>query len=89
MPFGGDVLRAARTRVVTVAGLAQDILMFTPDALRTSYERGLMRVRRLRAASLVPAALGLSGPLIGAAEQVWDDVSQQPSRKNNIFTAPR
>ena len=70
----GALVNALDPQVITLGGLAAEIATFAPRALDESYHRGLMPVRRLDAPELRPAALGLSGPLIGAAEQVWDEI---------------
>ena len=58
--------------VVTLGGLAADLLGAAPDELHAACTAGLMRVRRASPPPVVPAALGGLGPLAGAAEQVWD-----------------
>ncbi|QXG75221.1 ROK family protein [Modestobacter sp. L9-4] len=58
--------------VVTLGGLAADVLAAAPDELHAACTAGLMRVRRAAPPPVVPAALGPLGPLAGAAEQAWD-----------------
>lgn len=70
----GALVNALDPEVITVGGLAHEMLTFAPDVLRRSYELALMPVRRFPAPRLLHASLGLSGSVIGAAEQVWDDV---------------
>jgi predicted NBD/HSP70 family sugar kinase len=73
----GALVNALDPEVVTLGGLADRIASFAPDVLRQSYAASLMPVRRGEAPPLLEAALGVSGPLIGAAEQAWDDVFEQ------------
>ena len=70
----GALVNALDPEVVTLGGLAQAIASFAPSILRESYQLGVMPVRRLQSPPLIEAALGSSGPVIGAAEQVWDEV---------------
>jgi predicted NBD/HSP70 family sugar kinase len=70
----GALVNALDPEVVTLGGLADEIATFAPGILHTSYQLGLMPVRRRQSPPLLRAALGSSGSLIGAAEQVWDDV---------------
>ncbi len=76
----GALVNALDPEVITLGGLAAGIATFTPNVLDQAYHRGLMPVRRLDAPELRPAALGASGPLIGAAEQVWDEILETAVR---------
>lgn len=58
--------------VVTLGGLAADLLRAAPDALHEAYAGGLMAYRRSSPPPLVPAALGEDGPVVGAADLAWD-----------------
>jgi predicted NBD/HSP70 family sugar kinase len=57
--------------LVTLGGLAADVLAVAPQPLDQAYRTGLMAFRRSTAPPIVPAALGDAGPLAGAAEEVW------------------
>ncbi len=70
----GALVNALDPEVVTLGGLAREISTFAPSILRESYQHGLMPVRRLRSPAILEAELGSAGPVIGAAEQAWDDV---------------
>lgn len=76
----GALVNALDPEVVTLGGFARDIATVAPGVLRDSYRLGLMPVRRLESPPLLDAALGSSGPLIGAAEQVWDEVFEAAVR---------
>jgi predicted NBD/HSP70 family sugar kinase len=57
--------------LVTLGGLAADMLTIAPQPLDDAYRAGLMAFRRSTAPPVVPAMLGDAGPLAGAAEEVW------------------
>ena len=57
----------------TIGGLGPQIRAAADEPLRVAYLAGLMGVRRDRPPSVEPAGLGGSGPIVGAAELVWDD----------------
>jgi predicted NBD/HSP70 family sugar kinase len=57
--------------LVTLGGLAVDLLATAPDPLKDAYQRGLMGFRRSSPPPIVPGALLEDAPLAGAAEQVW------------------
>jgi predicted NBD/HSP70 family sugar kinase len=57
--------------LVTLGGLAADMLAVAPQPLDQAYRAGLMAFRRSTAPPVVPAMLGDAGPLAGAAEEVW------------------
>lgn len=57
--------------LVTLGGLAADVLAAAPEPLDRAYRDGLMAFRRATAPAVVPAVLGAGGPLAGAAEEVW------------------
>lgn len=59
--------------LLTIGGLGPDIRAAAGEALHTAYVAGLMVTRRKQPPAIVPASLGEAGPLIGAAELVWDD----------------
>ena len=58
----------------TIGGLGPEIRAAAAEPLRAAYLAGLMRVRRERPPSVESAGLGASGPMVGAAELVWDDL---------------
>ncbi len=57
--------------LVTLGGLAADLLAHAPTELRAAFTAGLMEFRRSTPPPVIPALLGDAGPLIGASEQVW------------------
>ena len=58
--------------LVTLGGVATDLLAAAPDDLAAAYRAGLMGFRRAAPPPVVPAALGDDGPIAGAAEQAWN-----------------
>jgi predicted NBD/HSP70 family sugar kinase len=66
------LVNALDPEVVTLGGGAADLLAAAPDDLAGACRNGLMRIRRLDPPPVVPAGLGDAGPLVGAAELVWD-----------------
>jgi predicted NBD/HSP70 family sugar kinase len=60
--------------LVTLGGHAADLAAAAPGELAASYAAGLMSFRRDTATPVVPAGLGEAGPLIGAAEAVWNQL---------------
>jgi predicted NBD/HSP70 family sugar kinase len=60
--------------LVTLGGHAADLAAAAPGALAASYAAGLMSFRRDTATPVIPAGLGEAGPLIGAAESVWNQL---------------
>ncbi len=63
--------------LVTLGGLAQLVWATEPAALHSALRAGLMESRRSSPIPLRAAALGEAGPLVGAAEQVWDELWPQ------------
>ena len=59
---------------VSLGGLAAYLAEAAPDALQSNYTAGLMNFRRSTLVPVVPAQLGVDGPLIGAVETAWDQV---------------
>jgi len=57
--------------LVTLGGLAEDLLLAVPDEIRTACAAGLMAFRRDALPALAATALGPDGPLVGAAEEAW------------------
>jgi predicted NBD/HSP70 family sugar kinase len=60
--------------LVTLGGLARDLLDTAGPQVSSAYEAGLMGVRRSPSAQpppVVRAALGVDGPIAGAAEEAW------------------
>ena len=74
------LVNALDPEVVTLGGVAADLLAAAPEDLANACRDGLMRIRRLDPPPIVPADLGDAGPLAGAAEQVWDRWWSQLSR---------
>ena len=68
----GGLVNALDPDVVTLGDVAADLLAAAPVALERSYRDGLMQFRRAAPPPVVPATLGEIGPLVGAAERVWD-----------------
>jgi predicted NBD/HSP70 family sugar kinase len=58
--------------LVTLGGLGADLAAAAPSALESSYADGLMSFRRGTPTPVIPARLGDGGPLVGAAEAVWN-----------------
>jgi predicted NBD/HSP70 family sugar kinase len=63
--------------LITLGGLAAEMQLVAPDELHTAFRAGLMEFRRATPPAIVPATLGDAGPLIGAAEQVWNRLWSQ------------
>lgn len=63
--------------LVTLGGLAADLLRRVPEEIRTACTAGLMTFRRDAPPDLAPTALGPDGPLIGAAEEAWSRLLPQ------------
>jgi predicted NBD/HSP70 family sugar kinase len=63
--------------LVILGGLAHLIAESEPAALDDALRAGLMNFRASSPPPLRPAALGESGSLVGAAEQVWDQLWPQ------------
>jgi predicted NBD/HSP70 family sugar kinase len=57
--------------LVTLGGVATDLLAAAGDELTGAYRAGLMGFRRSTPPPVVPAALGDDGPIAGAAEEAW------------------
>lgn len=68
------VVNALDPELVTLGGLAARLVTLAPSAVHEAYRDGLMSYRRREPPRLLPAPLGGSAPLVGAAEQVWDRV---------------
>ncbi|MEU2351181.1 ROK family transcriptional regulator [Modestobacter sp. NPDC049651] len=66
------LVNALDPAVVTLGGLAADLLAAAPDAVDTACRAGLMRWRGGTPPPVVAARLADDGPLTGAAERVWD-----------------
>jgi predicted NBD/HSP70 family sugar kinase len=57
--------------LVTLGGVATDLLAAAGDELNAAYRAGLMGFRRSTPPPVVPSALGDDGPIAGAAEEAW------------------
>ncbi len=57
--------------LVTLGGLGTDLLATVPDEIHAAYRDGLMSIHRESPPPILPAALGDSGPIAGAAEEAW------------------
>jgi predicted NBD/HSP70 family sugar kinase len=64
----GALLNAVDPAVVTLGGLGADLLSVAGPALHAGVRRGAMAWRRNDLPPVLPAALGSTGPAIGAAE---------------------
>lgn len=64
----GALLNAVDPAVVTLGGLGADLLAVAGPALHDGVRRGAMAWRRDALPPVLPAALGSTGPAIGAAE---------------------
>jgi predicted NBD/HSP70 family sugar kinase len=62
--------------LVTLGGRAADLV--AGPGFHDAVEAGLMDVRRADPPPVLPAALAADGPLVGAAELVWDEVLTRP-----------
>ncbi len=68
----GGLVNAHDPRLVTLSGMGPALLTNAADSLRESYLAALMRYHRTQPPELVAADLGPRGPLLGAAELVYD-----------------
>ncbi|MFD0556570.1 ROK family protein [Stackebrandtia endophytica] len=68
----GGLVNAHDPRIVTLSGMGTALLTNAADSLRESYLAALMRYHRTQPPELVAADLGPRGPLLGAAELVYD-----------------
>ena len=57
--------------LVTLGGVAVDLLAAAPEEIGVAYRAGLMQVHRAAPPPVVAAALGDEGPIAGAAEEAW------------------
>jgi predicted NBD/HSP70 family sugar kinase len=71
------LVNALDPAVVTLGGGAAELLTAAPEELATACRDGMMRIRRSAPPPVVRAGLGDGGPLVGAAERVWDRWWQQ------------
>jgi predicted NBD/HSP70 family sugar kinase len=60
--------------LVTVGGLAIDLLTSAREHVDAAYRAGLMAHRRADPPPISPAALGDDGPIAGAAEEAWSEL---------------
>ncbi|WP_205718689.1 ROK family transcriptional regulator [Actinomadura sp. WMMA1423] len=68
----GALANALDPGVVTLSGLATDLVAMAPTALETGYTSALMRYRRSAPPPVLPSTLGREGPLTGAADAAFD-----------------
>ena len=68
----GALVNAQDPEVVGLSGLAAEVYLAAPDAVRTAYLAALMRFRRPHPPVLLPSTLGDLGTLTGASELVFD-----------------
>ncbi|MFF5264728.1 ROK family protein [Actinomadura viridis] len=68
----GALVNALDPELVTLSGLAADLVATAPEELNGAYTAALMRFRRADPPPLLPSALGGRGPLLGAAEAAFD-----------------
>ncbi len=66
------LVNAHDPEIITLSGLAIAIHGAAPTALHDAYLAGLMRFRRAAPPPLLPSALAAPGPLVGAAELLFD-----------------
>lgn len=79
--FGRGVaglVNALDPRLVTVSGLAPDLIEAAPERFHQAYRAGLIAFQRTEEPSVLPTALGADGSLIGAAEIGFDHVLTAP-----------
>ena len=60
--------------LVTLGGVAADLLAAVPTEIHEAYRAGLMSVRRAAPPPILPAALADDGPIAGAAEEAWSSL---------------
>ncbi|MCP3801460.1 ROK family protein [Allokutzneria sp. A3M-2-11 16] len=70
----GGLVNALDPRLVTVSGVATDLLAAAPEAFGTAYRAGLIAHQRTTVPPVRASALGADGSLIGAAETGFDHV---------------
>jgi predicted NBD/HSP70 family sugar kinase len=73
------LVNALDPEVVTLGGLADDLLAACPEEVDATFLAGLMHFRRASPPALVPAALGDDAGLVGAAEAAFDTLLTEPS----------
>ncbi|MGH8794495.1 MAG: ROK family transcriptional regulator [Stackebrandtia sp.] len=69
----GALVNAHDPRTVTVSGFGVDLMACAGDLVRDSCRDALMSFHRDAPPDVVPSAIGPDGPLIGAAETVFDE----------------
>lgn len=67
------LVNAHDPQIVTLSGLARGLAGAAPGILHNAYLAGLMRFRRTEPPPLHPSGLTMPGPLVGAAELVFDE----------------
>ncbi|WP_197683932.1 ROK family transcriptional regulator [Allokutzneria albata] len=70
----GGLVNALDPRLVTVSGVATDLLAAAPEAFGTAYRTGLIAYQRSSVPPVRASALGGDGSIIGAAETGFDHV---------------
>ncbi|GAA2435199.1 ROK family transcriptional regulator [Actinomadura vinacea] len=68
----GALVNALDPELVSLSGLATELIETAPEELRAAYTAALMRFRRADPPPLAPSALGPASPLVGAAEAAFD-----------------
>jgi predicted NBD/HSP70 family sugar kinase len=68
------LVNALDPHLITLGGLGPEFLDVAAGHVTAAYHDGLMAFRSLPPPPLVPARLGEDGPLLGAAEQCFDQV---------------
>ncbi len=70
----GGLVNALDPRLITVSGLATDLLAAAPESFDTAYRAGLIAFQRTSVPPVRASALGEDGSIIGAAETGFDHV---------------
>ncbi len=70
------LVNALDPEIVTVGGLARELVEIAGDHLDSSYRKGLMATIATRPPTIAPGTLGERAPLLGAAEHAFDSILQ-------------
>jgi predicted NBD/HSP70 family sugar kinase len=68
------LVNALDPELVTLGGLAQDLLEIDGDRVQKAYRDGLMSTMASHPPALAPSAVGDRAPLVGAGEHGFDHV---------------